>query len=41
MKFDFGPAVSEEMFKGVDDRRRTTEAYLSCKLTSEVLAQVS
>ena len=37
-----GPAVTEEkMFKSVDDRRRTTEAYLSYKLTSEPQAQVS
>ena len=44
-----GPVVSEEkMFKeagrrtdGRTDRRRTTEAYLSYKLTSEPSAQVS
>ena len=46
MKYDFDPAVSEEMFK--ECRRRTTttdegttEAYLSYKLTSEPSAQVS
>ena len=40
-----GPVVPEEkMFKSVDDRqtdRRTTEAYLSYKLTNEPSAQVS
>ena len=45
-----GPVVSEEkMFKecgrwtddGRTDRRRTTEAYLSYKLTNEPSAQVS
>ena len=35
-----GPVVSEEMFKECA-RRRTTEAYLSYKLTSEPLSQVS
>ena len=44
MKFDFdliGIVTSEEkMFKECG-RRRTTEAYLSSKLTSEPLAQVS
>ena len=35
-----GQAVSEEkMFKSVDDRRRTTEAYLSYKLTNEPTAR--
>ena len=45
MKFDFDWAmVSEEkMFKvwTSDDGRRTTEAYISYKLTNEPLAQVS
>ena len=37
-----GRAVSEgKMFKSVDDRRRTTEAYPSYKLTSKPSAQVS
>ena len=45
-----GPVVSEEMFKEcgrrtdngrTDDGRRTTEAYLSYKLTNEPSAQVS
>ena len=39
-----GPVVSEEMFKECGrrtDRRRTTEAYLSYKLTNEPSAQVS
>ena len=37
------PVVSEEMFKdcGRYTNGRTTEAYLSCKLTNEPSAQVS
>ena len=36
-----GPVVSEEKMFKESGRRRTTEAYLSYKLTSEPSAQVS
>ena len=36
-----GLVVSEEMFKSLENRRQTTEAYLYYKHTSEPLALVS